>query len=89
MGLVCLCSCCVAVGFVAIVKVGATIDHIVREGVDALTCDGYIGVDIDAANLVAEVQDSYACPEATVAYMLVCLVESTVQADAWHGLQLG
>jgi len=87
--LICFSSCCVAVSFVAIIKVNAVVNHIIGEGIVTLTCDGYIGVDIDAANLVAEVQDSYACPEATVAYMLVCLVESTVQADAWHGLQLG
>jgi hypothetical protein len=89
LGLVCFCSCCVAVGFVAIVKLNAAIDHVVCEGVVTLTCDGYIGVDVDAANLVAKVQDRYACPKTAVAYMLVCLVKSTIHTDAWHGLQLG
>jgi hypothetical protein len=88
LGLVCFCSCGVAVGFVAIVKMGTTTDHVVCEGVIALTCDGYVGVGVDSANLITEIHNSYTCPEATVADMLVYLVESAVQTDARHGLQL-
>jgi hypothetical protein len=58
--------------------VGAAIDHVVCEGVVALTCDGYIGVGVDAANLIAEVHNRYACPKTAVADMLICLVKSTV-----------
>lgn len=89
MGLVCFGACNVAVGFVAIVKVGAAANHVIGEGVATLTCDGYVGVGVDAAHLVAKIHDSYTCPETIVANMLIWLVESAIQADAWHGLQLG
>jgi hypothetical protein len=69
--------------------VGATIDHVVCECVIALTSDGYIGVGVNSANLIAEVHDSYTCPKTTVADMLICLVKTTVQTYAWHSLQLG
>ena len=55
MGLICFCSCGVAVGFIAIVKVGTAVDHVVCEGVVALACDSYVGVDVDTPNLVTEV----------------------------------
>jgi hypothetical protein len=55
LGLVYFCSRGVAVGFVAIVKVCTAVNHVVGEGVGALTCYGYIGIDVDTPNLVAEI----------------------------------
>lgn len=88
MGLVCFCSCSVAEGFVAIVKVSTAVDHVVGESVVALTCDCYIGVDVDSANLVAKVHESDTCPEPTIDGVLVCLVESAIHINTGQGLKL-